>query len=42
LEELALSQAAFSGCVPEARLEKLHEIDWKFDEKGLLIPWGKE
>jgi hypothetical protein len=42
LEEIALSPAAFAGCAPEARLEKLHDIDWKFDEKGLLIPWGKE
>jgi hypothetical protein len=42
LEEIALSPAAFAGCVSGARLEKLHEIDWKFDEKGLLIPWGKE
>jgi hypothetical protein len=42
LEELALSPAAFAGCVPGARLEKLREIDWKFDQKGLLIPWGKE
>ena len=42
LEEIALSPAAFAGCLPEARLEKLHEIDWEFDDKGLLIPWGKE
>ena len=42
LEEIALSPAAFSGCAPEASLEKLHEIDWEFDEKGLLIPWKKE
>ena len=39
LEEIALSPAALAACVPEARLEKLREIDWEFDEKDLLIPW---
>lgn len=42
LEEIALSEAALAGCAPEAPLEKLREIGWEFDEKGLLIPWGKE
>jgi hypothetical protein len=42
LEEIALSPAALAWCTAEAHLEKLQEINWKFDEKGLLIPWGKE
>jgi antitoxin (DNA-binding transcriptional repressor) of toxin-antitoxin stability system len=42
LEEIALSPAALAGCGPETHLEKIGEIDWEFDEKGLLIPWRKE
>lgn len=42
LEELALSPAALDGCAKEAHIDKLHEVDWEFDDKGLLIPWGKE
>jgi hypothetical protein len=42
IEEIALSPAAFSECRPEVSLKKLREIDWTFDETGLLIPWGKE
>lgn len=42
IEEIALSPAACAECRPEASLEKLREIDWTFDETGLLIPWGKE
>ena len=41
IEEIALSPAALCGG-PDARLEKLREIDWQFDETGRLIPWGKE
>ena len=42
LEEIALSPAALCRCEPDAHLEKLREIDWKFDETGRIIPWGKE
>jgi hypothetical protein len=42
LEEIALSPAALAGCGPETRLEKIREIDWGFNEKDLLIPWGKK
>ena len=41
IEEIALSPAALSGCGPAARLERLREIDWEFDETGRLTPWGK-
>ncbi|MCX5819084.1 MAG: lactate racemase domain-containing protein [Deltaproteobacteria bacterium] len=42
IEEIALSPAALCGCGPDARPAKLREIDWKFDETGRIIPWGKE
>jgi hypothetical protein len=42
IEEIALSPAALCGCGPDARPEKLREIDWEFDETGRIIPWGKE
>jgi hypothetical protein len=40
LEEIALSPAALAGCGPETHLEEIREIDWEFDEKDILIPWG--
>jgi len=42
IEEIALSPAALAACAPDARLEKIREIDWTFDEMGRLIPWAKE
>ncbi len=42
LEYIALSPAALARCGTEAPLEPLSDVDWAFDEKGLLIPWEKE
>jgi hypothetical protein len=39
LEEIALSEAALAESDPDARLEKIRKIDWRFDPKDVLMPW---
>ncbi len=42
LEYIALSPAAFARCGTGVPIEQIRDVDWAFDEKGLLIPWEKE
>lgn len=42
LEYVALSPAALAQCGKEALIEPLGSVEWRFDEKNLLIPWEKE
>ncbi len=39
LNEIALSEAAIAEADPDARLEKIRRIPWKFDRNGTLISW---
>ena len=39
LGEIALSEAALADSDPEAQLEKIRKVKWKFDPKESLIPW---
>ncbi len=39
LGEIALSEAALAESDPDARLEKIRKVEWKFDPKDALIPW---
>jgi DNA replication protein DnaD len=39
IEHVALSAAALTQSAAGTRIEKLGEVPWAFDEKGLLIPW---
>ena len=39
LGEIVLSEAALAESDPDARLEKIRKIEWKFDQKGTLMPW---
>jgi len=39
IEYVALSAAALTESAEGTRIEKLREVPWAFDQKGLLIPW---
>jgi hypothetical protein len=39
LEYIALSPTALAQCGTGVSLEPLRDVDWVFDENGLLLPW---